>query len=152
MSRSTWQGTAATFGAVSMLSGALIIKGLRWVLGLLGVGVTIPLGLILAAGLWVHFDKSSTARAAVDRAVTELVAGAELRALRAKLSAAETIANEERRRAAAAEAANTRFRTRLQDQTRDLETAQAELTDLLAQPINDQCVVDDALLERLRNE
>lgn len=51
-------------------------------LKVLTFGLTIPVWLVLAVSLWVHFDKGSAVRQAVDRAVTELVAGAELEAAR----------------------------------------------------------------------
>jgi hypothetical protein len=55
-----------------------------WVLPILTFGITLPLWLFLAAGIWVWFDKGSAVRLAVDRAVTDLVAGAQLDALKAE--------------------------------------------------------------------
>lgn len=60
----------------------LLLK--TWVLPILTFGITLPLWLFLAAGIWVWFDKGSAVRLAVDRAVTDLVAGAQLDALKAE--------------------------------------------------------------------
>lgn len=124
---------------------------LRPLLGILTFGLTIPVWLILAAGLWIHFDKGSAVRQAVDRAVTELVTGAELEAAQARVQALEQINAELRGRAAALDAANSRFSESLQQAQTDLETANAQLVDLLSTPVNELCVVDGALLERLRS-
>lgn len=132
-----------------MLLLAKIGKGL---LGLLTFGVTIPVGVILLAWAWTHFDKSSAVRQAVDRAVTELVAGAELEAERARASALELINAELRGRADALDAANTRFSESLQAAQNDLEGANAQIADLLSRPVNDACAVDSGLLERLRSK
>lgn len=124
---------------------------LRPVLGILTFGLTIPVWLILAVGLWVHFDKGSAVRQAVDRAVTELVTGAELEAAQAKVQALEQINAELRGRAAALDAANSRFSESLQQAQDDLETANEQLADLLSTPVNELCAVDGGLLERLRS-
>ena len=124
---------------------------LRPLLGILTFGLTIPVWLILSVGLWVHFDKGSAVRQAVDRAVTELVTGAELEAAQARVQALEQINAELRGRAAALDAANSRFSESLQQAQTDLETANAQLVDLLSTPVNELCTVDGALLERLRS-
>lgn len=124
---------------------------LRPLLGILTFGLTIPVWLILAVGLWVHFDKGSAVRQAVDRAVTELVTGAELEAERAKVQALEQINAELRGRAAALDTANTRFSESLRAAQTDLEDANAQIADLLSRPVNDACSVDGSLLERLRS-
>lgn len=121
------------------------------ILKVLTFGVTIPVGVILAFGLWVQFDKSSAVRKAVDRAVTELVTGAELEAAQARVQALEKINAELRGRAAALDAANHRFSERLQAAQSDLENANAQLTDLLSHPVNDDCVVDGGVIDRLRS-
>lgn len=125
---------------------------LRPLLGILTFGLTIPVWLVLAVGLWVHFDKSSAVRQAVDRAVTELVTGAELEAERAKVQALEQINAELRGRAAALDAANTRFSESLLAAQTDLEDANAQIADLLSRPVNDACAVDSSILERLRSK
>jgi hypothetical protein len=125
---------------------------LRPLLGILTFGLTIPVWLVLAVGLWVHFDKSSAVRQAVDRAVTELVTGAELEAERAKVQALEQINAELRGRAAALDAANTRFSESLLAAQTDLEDANAQIADLLSRPVNNACAVDSSILERLHSK
>ena len=70
-----------------MISPAAILIAKR----VLFFAIPIPVVAILAAWLWVTFDKHSAIRKAVDRAITELVDGAELEAERAKSKALETI-------------------------------------------------------------
>lgn len=55
-----------------------------WVLPVLTFGITLPVWFFLAAGGWLWWDKTSSVRLAVDKAVTELVAGAQLEALKAE--------------------------------------------------------------------
>ena len=119
---------------------------------ILSFGLTVPVWLILTAGLWIHFDKGSAVRQAVDRAVTELVAGAELEASRAETQGLKLINAELRARASALDAANTRFSESLQAAQADLEGANAQIADLLSRPVNDACAVDGPLLERLRSK
>ena len=129
-----------------------MIAFLRPVLGILTFGLTIPLWVILLVGLWAHFDKSSAVRTAVNRAVTELVAGAELKAAQAKTQGLEKINAELRGKAAALETANKRFSDSLSEAQNDLETANEQITDLLAKPVNLKCAVDGPLIERLRSK
>ena len=118
---------------------------------ILAFGVTIPVGVILAAGLWVHFDKGSTVRQAVDRAVQELVVGAELEAERAKNAALSEIITELEGQAAALEAANKRFSENLRTAQLDLENANDEIRELAVRPVNNRCVVDADVFNLLRN-
>ena len=124
---------------------------LRPVWAVLSFGITIPIWLILGVGLWVHVDKGSAVRLAVDRAVKELVAGAEIEAARAETQALRLINASLQARAAALDAANSRFSESLQQAQTDLENANAQLADLLSTPVNELCAVDGALLERLRS-
>lgn len=55
-----------------------------WVLPILTFGITLPVWAFLAGGVWLSIDKTSAVRLAVDKAVTELVAGAQLDALKAE--------------------------------------------------------------------
>lgn len=48
--------------------------------------IPIPVILIAAALVWAHFDKTSTVRRAVDKAMTQAVAGAQIAALEAQLA------------------------------------------------------------------
>ena len=117
----------------------------------LAFGVTIPIGVILAAGLWVHFDKNSTVRQAIDRAVQELVVSAELEAERAKNGALNEIIAELEGQAAALEAANKRFSDNLRTAQLDLENANDEIKELAVRPVNNRCVVDTDVFNRLYN-
>lgn len=130
----------------------------RVLLPVLTFGLTVPLWLILAAALWVHFDRSSAVRQAVDRAVTELVAGAELDAAKARLEAMRRLhamalgaAEEARRRAQAAEDANRAFAADLAASDAIREEIANDLEELLARPVDAACAVSPGLLDRLRN-
>lgn len=124
---------------------------------ILGFTVPIPVALILAALAWVQFDKSSAIRQAVNERVTEMVAGAEIAALEAKLEAKEKIAAA--RGAAAAEAnrrlmveinARTNLAMRLSAIQTENEILNDDLADLLSRPVAGDCAVDPDLLDRLR--
>jgi hypothetical protein len=68
--------------------------------------IPVPVIAIAALAGWLWWDRTSAVRQAVDNAVTELVAGGEIAALKAELAAAERARN-------AAEAANANFARRL---------------------------------------
>lgn len=116
---------------------------------ILTFGVTLPVWLFLAAGAWLYFDRDSAIRTAVNEAVTELVAGAELEAERAKSAALEKINAELRGRATALALANSRFSQSLEAAQTDLEGANDRLADLLANPVNAKCAVDDTIYRGL---
>lgn len=130
---------------------SLATRALRGALTVLTFGITIPVGVILLAALWVHFDKGSSVRSAVDRAVIELVAGAELEAANARADAQAKIIAELRTQSTVLELANDRFAERLRVAEVDLENANDEIQDLVARPVSDSCTVGVDLLERLRN-
>ncbi|GAB5506699.1 MAG: hypothetical protein Rhirs2KO_18620 [Rhizobiaceae bacterium] len=113
------------------------------------MGVTIPVGLILAVSIWAYFDRSSAIRQAVDEAVTELVDGAELEAAEARLEALQKILAEKERINQRDQESIARFGQMLAEAAIQNEGLIDEIADLEAQPL-DVCVVDDALLERLR--
>lgn len=123
-------------------------------LGLLTFGITLPVWAFVAGYLFFQWDKS----AAVKAAIVDLVAGAELDALRetaaanARLAAFRQMAlDEERRRSDALAAANAVL-TGLQSMTaRENERQADELDELRAQPAPDGCAVTPDLLRRLRN-
>lgn len=123
----------------------------KMILGILTFGITLPVGVILAAGIWVHFDKNSTVRQAVDRAVEELVTGAELEAEKAKNAALESVISELKGQADALEAANRRFSDNLRTAQLDLENANDEIRELAVRPVNNKCVVDGNVIKLLRN-
>ena len=131
---------------------------LGWLWKLAKITIPVPLALLIAAGLWVKLDKASFARKAVDNAVKELVAGSEIRAAEAKASAMQKIADFERKRSddaeiarAAEEAARVEFETRMNALDAINADLTLELADIMAQPVDPQCVVGPDLYQRLRN-
>ena len=91
--------------------------------------------------LWHKFDKSS----AVRRAVAEYVAAEELAAVNSEL-------RETQRRAAVTMAANERLRQAAAEAEEMAATAEQELEAYVqANPIDPDCVVDDAVIERMRH-
>lgn len=122
----------------------------RHVLPILTVGITIPLWFILAAGLWLHFDKVSAVRQAVDRAVSDLVHSAELEAAAAREEALRKIKAELERQAERDRAALARFAEMMADAEIERRNLLDEIAELEAQPAPDACVVDGDLAERLR--
>lgn len=133
-----------------MIGGALLAKGLGFAGRALAIGITIPLWLILIAGAWLYFDRSSAIREAVDRAVTRLVDGAELEAARAREEALRKILADREIKAERDRAALARFSELLASAETEREGLADELAELAARPLDAACVVDRALLERLR--
>lgn len=134
---------------------AALGKGL---LGLAKIAIPVPLVLILAALAWVHFDKASAVRRAVDEAATELVAGARIAALEAEVDGRRRLAmvaaanaEEARRRAETAEAALFELETRLALSEQQREEFERELEKRQGDPLPDGGRVDPDLLGRLRN-
>lgn len=117
---------------------------------ILTFGITLPVWLFLVAGGWFWWDKTSAVRTAVNNAVTELVAGAEMDALKAKL------AEEARRRQAAAKALDDYRKQSVID-----HAVAEQANDLLEQRIAENektlaaagrsCLLDDADVDWLRN-
>ncbi len=128
-----------------------IIAFLKPVWAFLKVGITIPIWIIIAAGIWWQVDKGSAIKEAVKRATTQLVAGAELEALRAQRAAAEAIADHEKRKADDLAAANAQFAADLSKANQDYANAIEDLEELAAQPAPADCAVDPGLLGRLPN-
>lgn len=112
--------------------------------------VPIPLALIAAAWLWLTFDKASAVRRAVDDAVSDLVAGARLDALAAQLVEERRLRAFVEGKAAALAAANKAFEDRFILAELEKESLADELDEIRAAPPPDGCVVDPALLDRLR--
>lgn len=130
----------------------------RFILPLLTMGVTLPLWLIFAAALWLHLDRDSAVRQAVDRATAELVAGHELEAARATAAAERELrryfqrsAEAERRRADQLETANSNHAAALALAEEQKELLAHDLDEILSRPVDDRCHVDGDLLDRLRN-
>lgn len=134
-----------------MISWAVVGGWLRGALRVLGTGVTIPLGVIIAAAIWWQIDKGSAIRTAVDRAVTELVAGEELAAAKAETDGLRAILEEQKRRAALADIARKQFETQMAEAERQAGELADELADIQSRPVNDACLVDGGILDRLPN-
>lgn len=122
----------------------------RAVLSAALVSIPIPLALIAAAWLWVTFDKSSAVRRAVDKATTELVAGAQLKALEATIDAERRLRMFADGKATAAADANKTYQDRLILSELENEGLANELAELQSRPAPDGCVIDRTLLDRLR--
>jgi hypothetical protein len=130
---------------------------LKVVWRILGFTIPVPVAVILAALAWVQFDKSSAIRQAVNERVTEMVAGAEIAALEAKLEAEEKISAA---RGAAAAEANRRLqveidaRVNLSQRMAAIQTENEilndDLADMLSRPVDRACSVDADVLGRLR--
>ncbi len=133
-----------------MIAGAFLARTMAAAGTVLAFSVTLPVWAFLAAGAWLSLDKSSAVRQAVDSAVTELVAGAELEAARAETDALREIAAETQRRLAAANLANALFAERLAESRRTEQELTDEIEDLLAHPVAGDCTVDGDLHRRLR--
>lgn len=122
------------------------------------ISIPVPLALILAAALWVQFDKASAVRRAVNAAVKDLIAGGELAALAAERDAAQAMAEamaENARRAGQAAAAAAKARDALDAALDAAEHINAELegqiNEMLATPAPVDCLADSPFLGRLRN-
>lgn len=123
----------------------------------LRISITVPIIVIIAIAAWWQFDKSSAVRRAVDAKVKEMVAGADIAAAEAERDAArqmaEALAEQARRQAAlaAAEAeARARFEAELAAAERINTELQVQIDAILSSPPPPGCLVDGALLERLR--
>lgn len=130
---------------------------MRAIWRVLGLTIPVPIIVILAALAWVQFDKSSAIRKAVNERVTEIVAGAEIAALKAKVEAEKQIAAAHG--AVAAEAsrrlmveinARTNLAARLAAIQTENEILNDDLADLLSRPVDRDCAVDADVLGRLR--
>lgn len=136
-----------------MTAGAL----LKVLWRILGFTIPIPVAVILAALAWVQFDKSSAIRQAVNERVKEMVAGAEIAALEAKLDAEQKIsaaraklATEANQRLMAEINARVNLSRRLAAIQTENEILNDDLADLLSRPVAGDCAVDSDLLGRLR--
>ncbi|CAN7165763.1 hypothetical protein LJR234_000340 [Mesorhizobium amorphae] len=138
------------------MSGAAIGLFLkRWLLPLLTFGITLPVWFFLAAGLWLWWDKTSAVRTAVDKAVTELVAGAQLDAMQAELNEERRLrawndgkADEARRFADEERSAREAVETKLTQTDAEKRKAENELA-VLQDRVDG--LVDQQLLDSLHN-
>jgi hypothetical protein len=137
-----------------MIPASLIAWGTRAAgfLGqLLSFGVTLPLWIFLAGGLWLHLDKASAVRKAVDSAVTDLVAGAEISAANARATALQAVVDEQNRKLAAEKQANRLFAERLAASQKTQSETEDAIQNLLARPVAGDCHVHDDVYGRLHN-
>lgn len=122
--------------------------------------ITIPLPLVVLVAMagWWWIDKTSAIRHAVDKAVTELVAGEELAAARALAEGEKEVREFIQQnmlvaldRLAAERAAREDLARKEAETAAALENANDEIAELLARPAPAGCLADDALRGRLRN-
>lgn len=114
------------------------------------VAIPIPLVLIGAAVAWAHFDKGSAVRVAVDRALKEAVAGAEIAALEARIVEERRIRAFAEGKAASEAEARKRFENERILAELEKEGLADELAEIKARPVNPKCVVDGPLFNGLR--
>ena len=120
----------------------------RWLWNIVAFCIPVPIALIAAAYAWFQIDKHSAVRKAVDKAVTEMVAGSQIAALEAQLEASERAVAFERGRAEAFEDATKRFDSARKEAEEDAAKLDAELEALKNQPAPEECKVTDDLLKR----
>lgn len=125
---------------------------LKWLGSFLTFGILIPVWVILLVAGWFHFDKSSAIRLAVDKAVTELVAGAELEAERSRSTALQKIATERQQKLEREQAANRKFIDELATASRQLDDANEQIEKILSRPNRIVCDLDDDLFNGLRSK
>ncbi|MER9524068.1 hypothetical protein NKI96_10830 [Mesorhizobium sp. M0292] len=121
--------------------------------------IKLPLFVFLVAGIWLYFDRGSAIRTAVNKAVTQLVAGAELAALNAELVETRRInAWSEKQAADAAKQADAERADRiaLEGQlaltANEKKEAADDLASIQALPVTEDCTVGQSLYDRLRNK
>lgn len=131
----------------------------RWVLPALAFSIALPLWVFLVGGAWLYFDRASAVRAAVNKAVTELVAGAELDALNATLIEERRLrawsdgkAEEQRKIADEERSARIDLETQLTITDADKKELADELAKIESSPPPADCRVDQQFLDGLRNK
>lgn len=142
---------------IRLLAGLVGDRAAKIIGGILGFTIPIPVILIIAAAGWLHFDKSSAIRKALNEQAREMVAGAEIAALKAELDAERKIAaargaaaNEATRRLIVEVNARNNLAARLSAIQTENEILNDDLADLLSRPVAGDCAVDADLLGRLR--
>lgn len=134
-----------------MIGGALAARAGKGLWSLVNQGITAPIWLVAAIGLWLWFDQGSAVRQAVNAATQELVAGARIAALEAERNALLTLNADEAGRAAALERANDRFAEQMAAAQVNLENANDQIAELLARPVASDCTADSGFVDRLRH-
>lgn len=117
---------------------------------ILKISIPLPIGVLIAIALWLHFDKGSAVRRAVNSAVVNLVHSAEIEAGKAREAGLHAIIAQLRVQAERDRQAYQRFAALLES----AENRAVELIDEIAElenaPAPDSCAVDSTLLDRLR--
>ncbi len=105
--------------------------------------IPIPVAVILAAALYVHFYS-------IPSAIKQYVSGAELQASKTEIVALQKIADEQKRRADNAEAAGLKLAQSMADVRQQKIGLQDEINKLQARPVDPACRVG-GLIDELRN-
>lgn len=131
----------------------------KFIRRILTFGITLPLWLFLAAGVWLYVDKASAVRTAVNDAATKLVAGAEIEALQVQLLEERRVrawedgkADEARLVADKERAARTELATQLAITEDEKKGLADDLQAVRERESDTGCVVDQFLFDRLRNK
>lgn len=137
---------------------AALLVAWRVIRPILVFGITLPVWVFLIGGAWLWFDRSSAVRAAVNKAVTEMVAGAQIDALNAQLVEERRIrawsdgkADEAARIASDERTARVDLEQQLTQTDAEKKEMTNELEAIAARPAPDDCRVDQRLLDSLRN-
>lgn len=129
-----------------------ILAFLRPVWAVLNFGFKITVWMALAAVALHFITKGTAVRAAVDEAVTRLVAGAELEAAEARGDALAAILAEQTARIERLQMANAEFEQNLQQAKTELEKTNAKLEQVESVPVRPDCRVDNRVFDLLRNK
>jgi len=126
---------------------------------ILTFGITLPLWVFLVAGVWLYVDKTSAVRMAVNKAATELVAGAEISALNAQLVEERRIrtwsdkqAEDAARHADEERAARADLENQLKLTAIEKKESVDDIAALKALPVPADCAVDRSFYDGLRNK
>lgn len=141
-----------------MLAALTWAKVWKAVLGVATIAIPIPIFVLVAGGLWLWIDTGSRVRRAVDDAVINLVAGAQIDALEAKLGAERQLRiftegqrDEARRVQDEREKAKQEFSDKLVLSELESENYALEIDQLKKQKRPDGCTADDAYIGGLHN-
>ena len=124
-----------------------IIPILSAIWKVLNFSLKLPVWLIAIAVI-AHFWLQ---HAAVHKATENLVKRAELEAAQAKAEALQKIATEQQRRADELKAANDAYAKRAAADNIKLGNLNDQISEILAAPVNDQCIVNGDIFKRLQN-
>ena len=130
----------------------MIVTALGILRGIIAVSIPIPVVLLAAGYVWFQFDKSK----AVQRAIVEIVAGAELKAASQEIEnqklltrLAEDKLTEALRRADVVKAANQTYADKLAAANVAKGSAQHEIDQIASSARSADCTLSDALYDSL---